>query len=209
MANDTTSATSAPDSLSRPAGQPPQLPVLRFGLRHLLGFMAVVGTLLAGMVASDGVTALVLLLTVLVVVLHVSSTALGHRLNAHAERQRAWEAIHPATDARGSAESVVAALAAGSPLYGRRSSIRWLPLLVAAGALLGVCGGAVLLSATVGQRASVLGIAVGAISLGVVGGWFAFLGTSFWTIVRQGWLEAVDHQKQDEAGNAARRGPVG
>jgi hypothetical protein len=176
---------------------PPELPLPRFGLRQLLVFVALVCALMAAMFSSDGLVAMVLLLAALVVSLHIASTALGTRLRAHANEHQAWEAAHkPASEAAAATASV---LPVEAPLYGRRSSLRWLPLLVATGAMVGLAAGAILLKTTIGQNTSTAGLVLGAISLGVLGGWLAFLGTSFWTILRQGWREAVAHQKQDEA----------
>lgn len=172
----------------------------------MLASVAVACVLLVSLVAADGITSLVLLLAMLAVGAHVSSTVLGGRLRDHADRLRAWEAMQNPARAAGPLSTLVwAPRPTESPLYGRRSSLRRLPSLVAAGALIGTVAGAVLLSASIGHRTSTAGIAVGATSLGVVGGWIAFLGTSFWTILRQGWREAVAHQKQDEARRRARR----
>jgi hypothetical protein len=183
--------------------QPPQLPLPRFGLRQLLVAVAVVCALMAAIFSSNGMMAIVLLLASLVVTLHVASTALGTRLRAHADQQQAWETAHgPPVGDRSAANAV---LPAEVPLCGRRSTLRWLPLLVAAGALAGLCAGAVLLEVTIGNHTSTAGIVLGSVSLGVVGGWLAFLGTSFWTILRQGWREALAHQRQDEERHISRR----
>jgi hypothetical protein len=173
----------------------------------MLAFVAVLCVLLAGVAASrDGLTATVLLLAALVVALHVSGTVLGSRLRAHADQQRAWDAAHNVAAVDDSAPSAAwTAQSAASPLYGRRSSLRWLRRIVAGGALLGAMGGAVLLTMTIGHRTGAIGIAVGAISLGVVGGWFAFLASSFWTILHRGWREAAAHEQQDKARRSAGR----
>ena len=190
------------DSVPDPTDKrPPELPLLRFSLRQLFWFVTVLGILLAGIVASSpGITPLVLLLAALVVALHVGGTALGSRLRAHADQQRAWQMAHERPLGAGPAAHLSSTeLSTTLPLYSRRSSLRGLPWLVVAGALVGICGGAVLLSATIGHRTSGVGIAVGAISLGIVGAWFAFLGGSFWGIVHHGWREAVSEQKKDES----------
>ena len=206
MARDATNPPPDPPDPLKPLGaacQPPELPLPRFGLRQLLIFVALMCALMAAIFSNSGPVAIVLLLASLVVSLHIASTALGSRLRAHANERQAWEASHGPPIGSGAAASAV--LPAEAPLYGRRTSLRWLPLLVAAGALVGFCAGAVLLKVTIGRHTSTAGIALGAISLGVVGGWIAFLGTSFWTIMRRGWREAVAHQKQDEARRAAGR----
>lgn len=209
MADDPTNAARNTDTQSGRESRgdlPPQLPALRFRLWHLLAFVAALCALLAVLVSSTGMWATVFLLAALVISLHVAGTALGSRLRAHADQQRAWEAARRRTVVASSASTATSSIsAAHSPLYGRRSSLRWLRLFVAGGALLGTLGGAVLLTFTVGHRTGAIGIAVGSISVGVIGGWLAFLGTSFWTILRQGWREASEHQKQDEARRTASR----
>jgi len=199
-----------PSDRSAAVAPPPELPALRFRLWHLLGFVAIFCALLAVLVSSDRVWATVFLLAALVISLHVAGTALGTRLRVHADQQRAWDATHGPSVAVGPVAAPASSITAShSPLYGRRSSLRWLRLFVVGGGLLGTLGGVVLLAVTVGHRAGTMGIAVGAISLGVIGAWFAFLGTSFWTILRQGWREASDHQKQDEARRTANRRRTG
>jgi hypothetical protein len=63
----------------------------------------------------------------------------------------------------------------------------------------GGCLGAVFLSLTVGDRTSAAGLAVGAVSLAAISGWFAFLGGNFYANVRRGLKDALDEQRQDEA----------
>lgn len=211
MIDGTTNPIPAQAKLPGPsvANSPPtELPLLRFRLRHLFWIVAGVCVLMAGLVASSGITSLALLLAVIVAVAHVTATALGSRLRDHADHRRSWESSHAPHGAGrpfNSLSSAARPAAANSiksaqpPLYSRRSSLRRLPLLVAAGALLGLLVGAAVLAGTIGHRTSAAGIAVGAVSLGIVGGWFALLGGCFWSILRQGWREAVAHQKQDEA----------
>jgi hypothetical protein len=74
-----------------------------------------------------------------------------------------------------------------------------LPRLILAGVLFGGVGGAILLVILIGPRTSLAGILVGAISLAVLGGWFSFLGGSFYGIFRHGLREALADQRRDEA----------
>ena len=70
-----------------------------------------------------------------------------------------------------------------------------LPLWVAVGAAVGGVIGAAVLELTIGDHTTAVGIAVGAVSTAILGGWFAFLGGSFWAILRQGWRDAVSETK--------------
>src|SRR4029077_18190019 len=76
--------------------------------------------------------------------------------------------------------------ASHSPLRTRGLAVRWLPLLVAAGAVVGGCIGAVLLELTIGSRTSSVGIAVGALSTAVLGAWCAFIGRQLLASSRRG-----------------------
>jgi hypothetical protein len=51
---------------------------------------------------------------------------------------------------------------------------------------------------TVGHRTSAAGLAVGAISLAAISGWFAFLGGHFYANVRRGLREALDAQREEQ-----------
>jgi hypothetical protein len=73
-----------------------------------------------------------------------------------------------------------------------RAPLARLPLVVGGGILAGAVGGAVSLTWAIGDRSSIAGLAIGAVSVAVLGGWFAFLGSSFYSIFRHGWREAVE-----------------
>jgi hypothetical protein len=192
------------------------LPILRFSLRQMFWLVTLVCLLVAAVVSAPGpgITSLAVLLAALVVGLHVAGTALGTRLREHADRQRAWEtevapvtagevagkARHPASEHCTHRSAAAAAHAAARLPFRRRGlAMPWLPLCVGIGVVVGLCMGAMLLVAgTVGNRASAIGVVVGAISTAVLGGWFAFLGASFWAILRQGWRDAVSEHHDDE-----------
>jgi hypothetical protein len=185
-------------------GGPAELPIFRFGLRQLFWFIAVVSTLLAAIVSAQGVTALALLLAALVVAAHILSTAIGSQLRSHADQALAvTQSNKPHDDSRSVANrSKIEAIqsAARSPWHGRGSTaLPWLSRLIAAGALAGGTAGGLLLFATIGHRTSLAGIVVGSISLAVLGGWFAFLGGSFYGIFRHGVREALAEQRKDES----------
>jgi hypothetical protein len=74
----------------------------------------------------------------------------------------------------------------------------WLPRIIVAGVIIGGILGACVLGATIGHRSTLAGVAVGSVSSGVVGGWIAFLGGSFYGIFRHGLRDAIAEQKKDE-----------
>jgi len=185
----------------------PQLPVLRFSLRYLFWCVTAVCLLLTVLVSTShsGLTALALLLAVMVMLLHVSGTAIGTRLRAHADERRAWEAAQHDLAGHDSARIVASAPRTGvnepqsrSPWHEHGRPVERLRLCVVVGAVAGGALGMAILAATIGGRTTVAGMAVGAISLAVVGAWLAFLGASFWTILRKGWRDAVKEHGRDE-----------
>jgi hypothetical protein len=208
-----TPTNSTPPTTDRSNASPPELPLFRFGLRHLFWFVTAVSVLMAAVVAvSPGVAPLLLLIAALIVTAHVTGTALGSRLRAHADQLRDWEGKHPsnrlnAPDAEDrSCDLAAATLPPPSPWHLHRSTaLGWVPTLVVAGAFAGGFGGTVFLAFTIGHRTSPVGIAVGAISLAVIGGWLAFVGSSFYAIFRQGLRDAMAHQRLDEAGSEWKR----
>jgi hypothetical protein len=183
------------------------LPLFRFGLRHLLFFVAIVSLLLAVVVSSHGVTALALLVAAMVVVLHLFSTLLGTQLKEHANRTLNQNVLgdgfdgHAKRTANRSFATAISQTPARSPWYDRGSTpLPWVPRLVVVMAFLGGAVGAGVLVVTIGNRTSLTGILVGAASIAVVTGWFAFLGGSFYGIFRHGFLEAIAEHKKDGSG---------
>lgn len=183
----------------------PELPLFRFGLRNLFWFVAVVCTLLAGIVAAKGLTAVVLLLAALVVMAHLAATAIGNRLRAHADDRQAWEAAtnsaRPSDNfaTRQLPDRAPARAGPRSPWHERGSiALPWLSRLIIVAVAVGGLSGALLLRIAIGHRTSPAGIVVGAVSIAVLCGWFAFLAGSFYGIFRHGFREAVAEQKKDE-----------
>ena len=199
---------------NQPAAGPAfsDLPLFRFGLRQLLWFVAVISTLLAGIVSAHGLTALVLLLAAVVVMAHLFATALGSRLRGDADRLQGWdEARHvrmhsSEPSAEHSAKLAAVRAAPRSPWHGRGSTILpWLPHVIAAATVFGGILGALLLALTTRREASLAGIVIGSLSAAVLGGWFAFLCGSFYGVFRHGFREAVTDQQKDESKRAFRR----
>jgi hypothetical protein len=175
------------------------LPLFRFGLRHFLAFITLASLLMAAMATSSGLTAAVLLLATLVVSFHLFSTALGSQLRCHANRTLSRRAAQPAAD-RITAHAAPPSLQPQprSPWHERRSTpLPWLLRWITGASLLGAIVGALLLSTMVGHRSSLPGIAVGSFSLGVVAGWFAFVGYSFYGVFRHGVRDAMAEDRPD------------
>ena len=182
-----------------------EVPLFHFGLRHVLGVVAVLSLLMTGLVSADGVTALVVLLAVCVVALHLLATALGSRLRADADRIAGRRSDGAGDARRGALRSHADAIASSawshrSPWHGRGSTaLPWLPRLILAGATFGGVIGLVFLALSIGHRASVAGIVVGSLSAAVLGAWLSFLGGSFYGVFRHGVRDALAEQRKDEA----------
>jgi hypothetical protein len=189
------------------------LPHFQFCLRSLLVYTTFLCLLLAAMVISKGIGAAAVLLVALVIAAHVLSTALGCRLrdlstlrseNGGWRGDRAAETV----DTPPTCEPDVFAPPRPSSWHGHeRIGGRRPPALVLAGILFGGVAGGGFLLAVIGDRTSAAGIVVGALSLGVVGGWLAFLATRFYYIFRHGLSEAVADQRNDESGGRSERSP--
>jgi len=186
-------------------------PLLQFGLRQLLLFVAAFSALLAAVASSSGLIGLVLLLAVSVVVMHVFATALGTRLQLRTEQERLRrEADQPKVDGfsanyEQSAKLEAISSAPRSPWHGRGCTyLPWLPRLIVGAMVFGGVAGGVLLGGTIGHRTSVEGITVGAASFAVLGGWISFLGGNFYGVFRHGFREALAEQQKDQASEPAK-----
>jgi hypothetical protein len=186
-----------------PAVQPPtsagdDTPLLHFGLRQLLFFVAALSALLAALTSLNGLAVLVVLLGVLVVTMHVLATSLGSRLRSRADRAQVFEAAErlPIESIASASDRYerLAALRSGprSPWHSRGTTVLpWLHRLVVVAVASGGVIGAVYLVITIGYRTSPAGVIVGSLSVAVLSGWFAFLGGSFYGVFRHGFRDAV------------------
>ncbi len=196
-----------PAEISQNPETPPEEPsLLRFGLRQLFWFVAVICVLLAGIAAGGAKAGVALLMAALIVVLHVASTFIGGRLREQADRRVAREtgqefAEHVHRRVTGGVDpGPRIELAPSSPWHHRGATpLPWQRLVVIGGVVIGGIGGAVFLALTIGHRTSAGGIVVGAMSLAVLGGWIGFLGSSFYGIFRHGLRDALAEQRKDEA----------
>jgi hypothetical protein len=187
-----TAVSAAGDCVAMPKSQ---FSGLKFSLRNLFWFITAVSFLLAivACLPDGGFAAIAFLLAISVIALHLISTAVGSRLRAEADKETL---IFRQSAGSSAATAELACLvqaneSSRSTLHSRGRPLGRLPLLVALGAAAGGVFGATLLEFAIGDRTTLVGVAVGALSTAIVGGWFAFLGVSFWTILRQGWRDAV------------------
>jgi hypothetical protein len=164
--------------------------------------------LMAALVAAPaGVSSLALLLAVLAVGLHVGGTAIGTRLRAHANERRAWEAAQECLENSPlplAASPLITDPQPRSPLQSHSQPLRRLPLYLVSGAIFGGTSGAVALAIAIGERTTITGVGVGALSTAVVGAWLAFVAANSWAIFRQGWRDAVVDHGRAEVGRAER-----
>jgi hypothetical protein len=73
-----------------------------------------------------------------------------------------------------------------------------LPRLIVTGVIVGGIIGATVLAAALSYRITLGGMIVGGLSSAVLGGWFAFLGGSFYGIFRHGLRDAITEQDKDQ-----------
>jgi hypothetical protein len=172
-------------------------PALRFSLRNLFSFITAAGVLLAicSSCEGGGYAPIAVLLAVSVVLLHLISTVVGNNLRSEADKQTGVFRSFGDTASEQIIRAPLARDITPSPLHTRGRTMRWLPMVVLAGAAVGGCLGAILLEAIVGGRTTAVGVAVGALSTAVLGAWFAFLGGNFWSILHKGWRDAVAEHK--------------
>lgn len=180
-----------------------EAPLFHFGLRQLFWFTALICTLLAGVVSTEGAASLGLLMAAMVVAAHVFSTGLGSRLRSDTDRSVAAEFTRVPWDSRGFGKhrrNYPFQRVHRSPWHDRGSTaLPWLPGLVLAGVLLGGITGAAILTLAVGHRISAAGVVVGSVSTAVLGGWFTFLGGSFYGIFRHGLRDALAEPHHEDS----------
>lgn len=175
------------------------LPSIRFGLRTLFWIVTAAGVMLTALLAAPmpGIGSLAIVLAAAVIGLHVAGTALGYHLRAQADDQIAHRSRSKSVGIRCGSAAIVTTPPSSWHLRG--TALPRLPMLVSTGAVIGGGIGIAFLATAVGDRASNFGIFVGSFSTAVLGAWFTFLGCSFWTILRRGWREAIEHQNLDES----------
>ncbi len=182
---------------------PPDPSLVRFSLGRIFLFVGGVSGLLAILTAVDGYWKVVILVAVMIIISHVVATVLGSRLRQHAEQRRRWHTRQGLGDPDEAASRVAPKpfgeldLPPASPLGNRSTRMPWLWLLMACGAILAATGGATLLVKTVGDRATMAGLALGTFSVAMLGAWMVFVASGFVGIFQHAWSDAVSQQRQD------------
>lgn len=174
----------------------PQL--FRFGLKQLMLAMAGAASLFALLAVTDGVWPWIIAFIALMAAAHVMGNSLGTRLRDTSADVRQWRGAQWPGGVDGPAATPQpvqwAELTLPDPTPLRlhdpppRRRVQGATIL---GALAGAVGGAAALARVAGQQAGWPGLAVGAISCGVMGAWLAMLVSSFWMIARQAWKHAL------------------
>ena len=174
--------------------------LLRFGLRPWFYFISATVILCALLARMEGIGPIVLGSIVALIVAHVFGTFLGTRLRDTSGEVVRWKARPGSLDA----DSPVALpqpvsladvrLPETTSLAGRTDNShrgRW---AFGLGALVGLGVGAWGIHVLAGPSVTWPGLALGAVSCGVIGAWIALLVSSFWVIAR----EALRHASRDE-----------
>lgn len=173
--------------------------LLRFGLRRWFAFISAAVIFCGLMARLDVVWGLLLASIVALIAAHVFGTFLGTRLRDTSADVVRWKARANAIDADRpvamrqpvALESVE--LPEPTTLAGQNGRSWRSHLAVAAGGVLGALLGGVALSRFGGPEISWPGICVGAVSCGVIGAWIALLTCNFYTIAREAWRHASQH----------------
>src|SRR3954451_3274408 len=181
-------------------------PLFRFRLRQLLAFVAATCALLAALVSASGVIALALTIVAAVVAMHVFATSLGNTLQSRINSERRSPASPPGFDpaipcVTRQGDTFATALSEPlSPWHGSGPTyLPWLSRIVLAGMLVSGIAGCVVLFGVFGDRISIAGTLIGAISFAVLGGWFWFLCGNFYGVFRHGFREALADQQKDRS----------
>lgn len=195
------SPSESPDAedRSRPATPPSEPQILHFGLRQWFYFISGVVIFCALLARLETVGALVLASVVALIAAHIVGTVLGTKLRDTSGEVSRWKARPGSLDA----DRPVAVpqpvslselrLPETTTLAGQGSGVGRTRLAAAIGAVLGLVGGAAAIARFAGPDVTAAGVALGAVSCGVIGAWLALLTSNFWAIAREAWRHAHRH----------------
>jgi fatty acid desaturase len=180
----------APDDRRLPSSF---VPIPQFRLRTLLLLMAVCGALFALVQAIGMLMSLVLLVAIGLVAAHVIGNALGTRLRGEAARRSSMD---EATEEPPPVSGTVPMRPIASKLTEHRRLPRRLLAIAGIWAVMGGIVGGGLITAFAWQDITVAGVALGIGSSAVLGGLAGFLASSFFTVARAAWREALGEPPQ-------------
>lgn len=163
--------------------KPPQ-----FSLRTLLIIVTLLGGLFAVMATIGVMWSAILGLFLILAAAHVVGNALGTTLRDHSDRSLVVS-IARTTPARPNIE-------AGKQLTQKIALAKITRTMTILGALLGAILGSVAMSIVMWEHINWGGMALGVFSAGVLGGFAGFLGSSFFTIARGAWREALEEERE-------------
>ncbi len=158
---------------------------LQFGLRSLMLAITLCGILFAAMSALGALWSATLILFLSLAAAHVVGNALGTQLRDAGSRQPG--PVEPAVPFDAARPPVPTA----QRLRERTGVSRGMLVIAAIGGLAGGTLGGVALAATLGEQASLAAFALGVVSSAVLGGFFAFLSSSFCFVFSRALGEAL------------------
>lgn len=174
----------------------PGLPPPQFRLRSLLIFVGLLCILLALAKVVGSYATLILVLFLLTVVAHVVGNAIGTRLrenngSQHRQGDESAEMV-------GLSEKLTAQHFAPTTRLSRNHRLGMIVVVcVVTGAIGGSILGGWLLSLAVGNKATWANMSVGVIAMGVLGGFFGFLSSSFLKVLIAANLEAWKEEQAE------------
>jgi hypothetical protein len=175
--------------------------LMRFGLRQFFLFISLATLLIAAMATLGGVWPWVIGSLAALVAAHVLGTFLGTRLRDTSAEVQQWKARpgSPDRDEPVALPQPVSVadlnLPATTSLASYEKIGRWRNWLVAAATVIGFAAGGAGIHRAVGDDVTWPGVALGAVSCGVIGAWAALLGVNFYMIARHVLREANRESK--------------
>lgn len=194
--------TATPAAPAAPLEQEPHL--LRFGLRRLFAGFSAAAAFCALMTSLDAVWAIAVGTVTALVAAHVFGTLLGTRLRDTSAEVQRWKGRPGSPDkdqpvALPQPVRVAELRLPPTTVLARHQQVGKRLWFVAAGAAVGLVGGGAAVALAAAGEATWPGLAMGAVSCGVLGGWAALLGSNFYSIARQTLRQANESARDSAA----------
>jgi hypothetical protein len=184
--------------------------LMRFGLRHLFIVFSLAAVMFALMATMGGAWPIVISSLAALIAAHLFGTALGTRLRDTSSEVQQWKSRPGSPDA----DEPVAPpqpvrvnelrLPVTTPLASFEKVGRWRRCCIAAGAAAGACLGlAGILIAGQGD-VTLPGLALGAASCSILGGWTALLAVNFYSIARHTLRQATSEPRYEDLPDSVR-----